>query len=726
MLRPIALAGVSGGLVAVLLSGCGTTGAAGQGAVGAPEPAALFYIATNGNDAWSGRLARPNANQTDGPFATLERARDELRKLKQTGGLPPGGVAVELRGGVYELKAPFALSAEDSGTEASPVTYRARRGEEVRLVGGKVVTGWGPVTDPTVLARLDEGARTQVLRADLRAQGITDYGEMKTGIAGAAGAQGLQPYDPGMELFFQDKPMTLARWPNEGFVKVGELLGGSLREAHGLKGDNVGKFTYEGDRPARWVGEKDIMLHGYWFWDWSDQRQKVASIDTTARVITMTEPYHYFGYRKSQRYYAYNLLPELDLPGEYWIDREAGVLYFWPPAPIAAGKPMVSVLSALVTLSNTTHITIQGFVMEATRGTPVSISGGTGNLLAGCTLRNTSKWAVNVSGTNNGVVGCDIYNTGEGGITLSGGDRKTLTPCGLYAENNLIYEYSRICRVCRPALSLSGVGIRVAHNLIHNAPHMAINFGGNDHIIEFNEIHSVCYETGDAGAIYAGYDWTMRGHQIRYNYMHHVKGPGLHGANGVYLDDMFSSATLYGNVFQEVNRAAFIGGGRDNVVENNLFVDCKPALHVDARAVGWAKASVENQLTERLNAMPYQQPPWSLRFPQLLTVLQDEPGLPKGNLVTRNICFGGVWDEIEKVAIPLVTMQDNLVGEDPHFVDAEHGNFQLKDDSPAYGLGFQRIPMEKIGLYESKLRASWPVQHEVRQAAPHKPAGDKP
>ena len=293
-------------------------------------PLAL-YVAPGGNDGGSGRAAAAGADGA-GPFATLERARDEVRKLKQAGPLPTGGVVVELAAGVYELARPLELTAADSGSAEAPIVYRAASGAEVRLVGGRQVTNFVPVTDAAVLQRLDESARGKVLQADLKALGIKDFGQVAT--------DGQR-----LEVFFQDKPMTLARWPNEGFVKVGELLGGSLREAHGLKGDNVGKFTYEGDRPARWVGEKDIMLHGYWFWDWSDQRQKVASIDTTARVITMTEPYHYFGYRKSQRYYAYNLLPELDLPGEYWIDREAGVLYFWPPAPIAAGKPMVSVLS---------------------------------------------------------------------------------------------------------------------------------------------------------------------------------------------------------------------------------------------------------------------------------------------------------------------------------------------------------------------------------------------
>ena len=107
-------------------------------------------------------------------------------------------------------------------------------------------------------------------------------------------------------------------------------------------------------------------------------------------------------------------------------------------------------------------------------------------------------------------------------------------------------------------------------------------------MIEFNEIHNVCYESNDAGAIYTGRNWTMRGTVIRNNYLHHISGFEGRGCVGVYLDDMFCGTEISGNLFYRVTRAAMIGGGRDCLVKNNLFVDCKPALHIDARALGWA------------------------------------------------------------------------------------------------------------------------------------------
>ena len=127
-----------------------------------------------------------------------------------------------------------------------------------------------------------------------------------------------------------------------------------------------------------------------------------------------------------------------------------------------------------------------------------------------------------------------------------------------------------------PAVQMSGVGNRVTHNLIHDAPHMAIGSGGQNHRIEYNEIYHVCTESNDAGAMYAGRNWTMRGTEIRFNYLHDIQGFEGKGCVGVYLDDQYSGTLVYGNLFHKVTRAAMIGGGRDCTIENNIFVDCVP------------------------------------------------------------------------------------------------------------------------------------------------------
>jgi len=673
------------------------------GAVQAQEAAGAgaLYVSPKGNDAWSGTLPQANAEKSDGPFKTIERARDAIRAMKGAG-LPPGGVTVSLREGNYFLEKPLEFTKEDAASIDTPVTYGAYSGETVRVLGAKPVTNFMPVVDPAVVERLDPAARDHVVQADLKALGVTDFGS---------------PAGGGLGLYFNGQPMTLSRWPNEGFVKIVDVVEKDGHSIHGIAGSKTGKFTYEGDRPSRWTAEKDGWVHGYWFWDWSDQRQKIAAIDTAASVLTVAEPYHGYGYRKGQWYYAFNMLSELDTPGEWYLDRETGILYFWPPQPIGgAAEVLVTVLDNLVVGQEVQDLTLKKLTFECCRADAVKFAGGMMNHLIGCTIRNTGANAVVIANeSESGVFGCDLYQLGGGGISLGGGDRKTLTPALLVAENNHIYDYGRWSRMYQPAISLNGVGNRATRNLIHNAPHMGIFFSGNDQMIELNEIHNVCLESNDAGAIYAGRDWTMRGNVIRYNYLHDITGFEGRGCVGVYLDDMFASAQILGNVFEKVTMAAFIGGGRDNSIDNNVFYNCDPALHIDARALGWAHYHADEWIKEAtekgtLGGIAYKEPPYSERFPTLPLIIDDEPKAPKGNIIIHNICVGGRWEDVEEKAKSYLTYSDNHVGDDPGFVDPANHDFRLKPESPMLKKGFVQIPTGKIGPYSHTERASWPVK----------------
>ncbi len=694
-----------------------------EAASSAGNTAMNLYISPSGNDSWSGRLANPNRSRTDGPFATLERARDAVRALKRSNGLPKGGVTIHLRAGVYSRASSFTLTEEDSATADSPITYRAYRREKVVLSGGREIGGFTPVTDPAVLERLDPAARGNVLQTDLRAQGISDFGRMTRRGFG----QAIVP--AGLELFFQDRPMQLARWPNgDEWTKI----------VAAPAGQEGGKFTYAGDRPSRWKSRDDIWVHGYWTYDWADTYEKVKSLDTAQRMVETEPPHGVYGYSPGKRFYFLNILEELDSPGEWYLDRQSGILYFWSPAPLDQGKTVVSLLEApLLSLEKTSHITFQGLVLECSRGPGAVIVDGAYNRIAGCTLRNLGTFAVSIGGNHrdyqtaiyndstlnrqagaqNGVLGCDIYQTGDGGILLGGGDRKTLTMGGNYAVNNHIHNYSRWSRTYRAAVTVDGVGNRVAHNLIHDAPHNAILLGGNEHLIEYNEIYRVCLQTGDAGAFYMGRDFTMRGNVIRHNYFHHITrllegGGGFVDVMAVYLDDCASGTTVFGNLFYRAGRAAMIGGGRDNTIENNIFVECTPAVHVDGRGLGWAKFWFDGRdstLMDRLKAVQHDQPPYSLRYPALANILQDDPAVPKGNRILRNVRAGGTWLEMfDNLNDRIVLFENNFTEGDPRFVSLEKRDFRLKPDSPVWKLGFKAIPVEKIGLYKDAYRTALP------------------
>lgn len=656
-----------------------------------------LYVSPRGSDSATGAKGRP--------LATLAGARDAIRALRTTGTLPKGGVTVDVAGGTYTLFAPLELTAADSGTANAPIIYRAAKGQTVRLTGGRTVTGFAPVTDPAVRARFDPAVRDKVVQADLKAQGITDYGAMTPrGFGSPIRAAGI-------ELFFNDRPMPLARWPNTGFVHVTGVTS---------VGDRQVTSTEIAERIGRWTQEPDLWTFAYWGLDWADSYTKVAALDPAQAQLTLDKPDSEYGYKKGQRFYILNALTELDAPGEWYVDREKGILYLLPPSTVRPGSVVVSVAASLVGMTGASHITLRGFTFETCRADALRITGGTDDRIVASTLRNIGNHAIVITdgATNSGVIGCDIADTGDGGIVLTGGDRKMLTPANLFADNNQIHDYSRWCRTYRPAVAVSGVGNRVSHNLIYNGPHNGIQLSGNDHLIEFNEIHNVCYETGDVGAFYMGRDWTARGTILRNNYFHDISGPGHLGAMGIYLDDQASGITITDNLFRKVTRSVFIGGGDDNTVTNNIFVDCDPSVHLDARGLGWQKPATDNPrdtLRTSYAAMPVSDPLWRSRYPALVSaVTVGEAGAPTGNVVERNISWGGRWSDVEAAAQSGITFRNNLTDADPAFVSPAGNDFHLKASSPAFALGFKKIPLEQMGLYNSSDRATWPVVHPVK------------
>jgi hypothetical protein len=702
--------------------------------VGRTGCAADLYLAPNGNDLNPGTRAQP--------FATLERARAEVRRLSQA-----GAVTVWLRGGDYLRTNAFELAAADSGSPAAPVVWRGCPGETARLLGGRKLAGFAKVSDPAILARLSEAARGRVVQVDLRQLGITDFGEMKSRGFG-------RPQTPAhCELFCGGKPMTLARWPNEG--AWAELAGfpetGGQNDGHGGSiGALEGGFFYHGDLPRGWKETGDCWVHGYWAWDWANSYERVAALDLERRLIRTAAPHGIYGFRKGQRFYFLNLLEELDQPGEWFLDRKSGLLYFWPPAaapepdrpaaapPATAGpaqgleitqEVLLSLLSQpLLKLTDLAHVTFCGLVLEAARGNAVEIRAGASNRIAGCLLRNLGNSGVVIEGgTGHGVVSCDVFDTGDGGVSLRGGDRRTLTPGGHFVENCHFARQGRWSKCYVPAILLDGVGLRASHNLIHDHPHCAILFNGNDHLIEANEIHHIALETGDVGAIYTGRDYTYRGNRIRHNFIHHTGGVGM-GSMGVYMDDCVSGAEIFGNVFYRVQRAVFLGGGRDHQVLNNVFVDCNPAVALDGR--GLDKSPVWRQMVDQTMRRSLAQAPLELyraRYPALKTLdryygppagpaiagdaFQGLP--PEGNVVARNICLGQ-WLTVSWHARPeMLRLEDNLTNAEPGFVAApaeplRPADFDLKPDSPAWKLGFEKIPLQDIGLRHDELRAALP------------------
>lgn len=662
-----------------------------------PEPGLELYVAPDGNDRAAGTK--------DEPLATVAGARDAIRERRRAGGLPPGGVVVHLLPGEYPLDESLAFTAEDSGTADAPIVYRAETRGEAMLSGGVRLSGWSAVTDPAVLARLPEEARGAVRQLDLRAAGITDYGEPRPRGFGTGS-------NPWIELFFDGRAMRRARYPNRGFLTTGEVL------VKGTRAENQGAtFRYDDGRPERWSQAKDIWMWGTWTFHWADDNVPVAALDATKREVAAGATTAY-GTTAGNRFFFYNLLEEIDEPGEWYLDRDAGVLYFYPPGdPNEADVRLSMLAKPLVTMTDVAHVILDGLRIAYGRSDGVAIRGGEHCLLLGCTIGSLGQTGVRIDGgAHHGVLGCDIHTTGDNGTWIRGGDRKTLTPSGHFVENCHIWDFSRVNRTYTPAVWTDGVGTRIAHNLFHDSPHHAMRLEGNDHVVEFNEIHSVVYESDDQAGLDIFHNPSYRGIVVRYNYWHHI-GSGLdrNGQAGIRLDDAISGVLMYSNVFYRSSGGFFgaiqIHGGKENIVDNNLFVDCRTAVSFSPWGpAGWQRyldrEDVKRKLYEEVDIT---QPPYSTRYPELARIAEN----PDRNSVWRSLVVNcgsfllrdrGVTD-----------LADNFVTlEDPGLVDPAHGDFSLPEQAAVYDrLGFRPIPFSEIGLYASEYRASWPVKTTI-------------
>jgi hypothetical protein len=219
------------------------------------------------------------------------------------------------------------------------------------------------------------------------------------------------------------------------------------------------------------------------------------------------------------------------------------------------------------------------------------------------------------------------------------------------------------------------------------------------------------------GAIYTGRDYTYRGNRIRHNFIHHTGGVGM-GSMGVYMDDCVSGTEIFGNVFYKVQRAAFLGGGRDHQVVNNIFVECDPAVQVDGRGLDGSPVwhdMVDKTMRRHLEAAPlaiYRE-----KYPAMKTLdpYYGPPGGPKitgesfkgvppeGNVVSRNVCAGKWLDLGWHATAAMLRVENNLTNASSELITAPSdqcraADFSLKPTSSAWALGFEKIPFAEIGL----------------------------
>lgn len=680
--------------------------------------AQTFFVSTIGNDASTGTIEKP--------FATLEKAKAAVKALNHS----DKTVTVFIRGGIYSLEKPFKLTKEDGGTVQFPVIYAAYNNEKVIIRGSKTIkpADIRKISDKNTLNRIAPNLRTKLVEIDLAAlnfQNIKAYPDKFNDDGGI------------VELFLENERMPLSRYPNVGDMTMKKvIINGGGQEVKNADWANFyaagqkdaapprpGVFEYRDKHTSHWVNvlERGVWIKGFWRIPWQNEAVRIAKIDTVAHTITLKVPvaggignkYTRPEGNGKEPYWLMNLLEEVDLPGEWAIDFKEKKLYFYPPKKISKGSLRIAdINSSLIQIYNASNIQLKGITFEENMSNGIQINFGENNLIAGCTVRNVAKDGIIVDGgKNHTILSNDLYNLGGSGVWLRGGDENSVprVSANFKVVNNHIYKFSQLTRIYEAGINSGftgggggghhvAVGMYIAHNLIHDTPHVGVLFGSWDSKFEYNEVFDYCKVSDDMGAFYA-YDQyhQMGNHTFAYNFIHNSPI-----GDGIYFDDDHRDMKVYGNIValcSEPKRrgTAFLYKSGTQAKKNNPHsMECFNNIAVNCN-------------------FGYQ----FMSFPHMVDSNKIYNNVAAMNTVQfRNRILMPDNKERDTIHIPAPARYKNMAYNDnPGFIDLQNFNLSLKADSKIYKdlPEFKTIPFEKIGLFIDEYRRKLPTHKEIKR-----------
>ena len=591
-------------LVAALSSFCVSHEASASG----KEEITVFYVSPCGDDAARGTQKHP--------WQSVEGAAAKVAEYME--GHPGIDVVVKFAGGEYRMRDSVAFEGLSSA-----LRFEAAGDGEPVICGSMPVTKWEKLTDASVLSKMPAGVAGKIWQADLRANGIADPGNVIS--------RSNRP-----DLYYEGRRQTLSRWPDKGMAEAGKAVGATDVEetwinVHGTK---EGVLEYTDDRMAKWAEEDDAYVFGYWYWDWADGYSKLASVDTVKKTFSVAKPWSYYGYRDGMRFYGLNLLCELDSPGEYYLDRGKGVVYWYAPDGFDPedSHTEYSVMDSgyMITVSACDDFSIDGFTVKGGRNGAVTIIGGRNASVSNCRFTCFGENAVWLKGgLRHRISGCKFDELGAGGIRLSGGDRVSLKPCGFCVENTIVDNFSLFKRTYEPAVWAEGVGMTLSNNLFTHSSSSALRLDGNDILVQYCQFYDLVTESDDQGASDSWFNYTYRRLTFKYNHFRNIRGGMFAGAGAIRFDDIISGNIIYGNVFERCGGGGFgavnIHGGRDNHMDNNVFYDCPSALTGSAaQGEEWKEQMRMNK--EIIDAVNGLGPVYAVSYPELRSSYESEDG----------------------------------------------------------------------------------------------------
>ncbi len=536
------------------------------------------HIAPNGNDKASG--------SKNDPLKTLDGARVFVKNLKKD-----RPVNVIFHEGVYHLDKTVVFAIDDSGKEGFPVTYRAE-GDAVFTTADTVDFKDFTLVKEGEDSRIPSDLIGKIYKADLDLLGI-DAGAMPMFYSTNIGGDGFED----ILFFVNDKEQMVAQYPNgesnyDTWVSIADT--------------NINSVTIKVDalRSKGWQGEKYAYFEGYPSVDYSNERNNLT-ID--GDLIKFKNPARFDADEKhSRRYKIKHALSELDVPGEWYLDRDTNIFYYYPTKDFDENAEIQFAARKLDTVNviNADYINFDGLKFDKIRGNAFTAGLSVKELnLYNCEFKNISNRAVQYNGVNvynsklwgtanyhDGAENCEVRNNrfiniGGSAINFAGGERETLSRGNNVIANNYVYNASNKQR-CTPNIQVNGVLNYALNNEVHMGTFHAINHSGNENVVAYNELYNMLRDTGDCGVIYNGRQLATRGTEIAYNYIHDYKQLDERTKDncvGVYLDDRLSGISIHHNIIfsngvGEDANGIQNGGGHHNKINYNTIVDADETM----------------------------------------------------------------------------------------------------------------------------------------------------
>ncbi|MGJ8685170.1 MAG: right-handed parallel beta-helix repeat-containing protein [Nonlabens sp.] len=645
-----------------------------------------IHVAPTGNDGNEGTLSKP--------VATIEQAAKLVNDLKRSS-QTRDTVRVLLHKGTYRLKTGVILNKKNSGTAISPIVYQNYQNDKVIISGAIELTNYDQLSPQHELFQQDPVIGDKIIKFDLTKTDITEFKEIQ--LSGFRGEEELIPFTL-QELFFNGKSMQLSRWPNNSFTEFSDVVKKSINNE-----ERIG-IVYKNDHISRWTNEPNILLHGYWKYLWADAYESVESIDPINKTIWLKPPYNHYNFSKNMPFAAYNVISEIDEPGEWAYDYISKNIYFYPLENVIDASLELSVCKTpLLSIQNASYITFKGIQFQHTAGHGIALENCHQVQIINSTIKGCAGDGILMNGgSHNLISSCTIEDMGRGGIRVSGGDRVTLEKAHFVIENCHIHHLARIDHTYTPGIWVDGVGTEIRNCKIHDVASSAMRINGNDHLIEYNEMYNVVTESDDQGAIDMWGDPTYRGNIFRYNYIHDI-GPynqdkidSKHGRAGIRFDDAISGNQVYSNVFKNASHGTFgaiqIHGGKDNDIYNNLFRECE--IGISFTPWTYDKWMYYNKKT--LEFFEQNKSLYISQYPNLQRMNDDmNKNTIENNIfirskkVTKNKPREVIFEDNIKIRRRIRKMKVARIASSPNEIGKVRRN-----------IAFEPIPFEQIGLIE--------------------------